>query len=82
MPGKSQPSVIPPPSSPPVSSPGLIAGNSSTVPSPNAAYRPNAGSSPDKNPDANTTALPPPNSDNGAVYSAIISPPAGATPNI
>ena len=55
-------------------------GNSNTVPSASAANKPNAGSSPDKNPDANTTAELPPRSDKGATKSAIDAPPVGATP--
>ena len=58
------------------------AGNSSTVPSARAANNPNAGSLPLKNPEANTTALPPPSPDNGAVNAAIASPPAGAIPRV
>ena len=63
------------------------AASSNTVPSFNAANNPNAGilrvgSAPVKIPDANTTALLPPKPDNGAVNAAMISPVAGATPNV
>ena len=60
-------------------------GNANTVPSFNAANKPKAGSSPDKNPDANTTTLSPPSPDNGAVNTAITSSyevPAGAIPTL
>ena len=53
---------------------------SKTVPSARAANTPKAGSSPDKNPEANATALPPPSPDNGAVKAAIAAAPVGATP--
>ena len=78
--GRSHASATPPSS--PESSPTSTGANSNTVPSFNAANNPKAGSSPDKYPEANVTALPPPNPDNGAVNAAIISPPAGATPNV
>ena len=42
-------------------------GNSKTVPSFKAANKPNAGSSPDKKPEAKVIALPPPKPDKGAV---------------
>ena len=67
-----------PPSSPPSSDTSLT-GNSSTVPSASAANKPNAGSSA-KNPEANTTAEPPPSPDKGATKSAMEAPPAGAIP--
>ena len=57
-----------------------LIGSSNTVPSPSAANKPNAGSSPDRKPDANTTADPPPNPDKGATNSAIASAPVGAIP--
>ena len=57
-----------------------LVGNSNTSPLGSAANKPNAGSSPDKNPDANTTAELPPKADQGATKSAIDAPPVGATP--
>ena len=60
----------------------MYAGSSTTTPSSNAANNPKAGSSPDKNPEANTTAEFPPKPASGAVKSAIDCPPVGATPMV